>query len=123
MELTLSVKDKQVQGVFRVAPADQQWRYRSAASSGSDRGLKGVCTGRLVAAATMAFPLNNKRLALSQLFSVYEQLGLSSAILEDLLLSQARRFPVVCKPLVSPAIQAIRNRNHNLLSAANLYSM
>ena len=120
LELTLSVKERQVQGVFRVAPAEQQWRYRSAASSGSDRVLKGVCTGRLVAAATMAFPLNNKRLAVAQLFSVYLQLGLSSAILDDLLRSQARRFPVVYKPLIAPATQAIRDRNHHLLKPWSL---
>ena len=116
MELTLSVRDGQIHGEFKVPSASEKWRYRSVASAGSEKVLTGVCIGRLVAAASMAFPMDNKRRAVAQLFKVYLSLALPSGVLDRLIRSQARRFPGVYRPMLKLIRAAINGQDSRILN-------
>ena len=104
MELALSVVGGQIQGRFRTPSVKQQWRYTTHMSASSDRALRGVCMGRLIAAATMAFPLSNQQRAAQELFRAYKAVGISAEIRQSLVVSMQKRFRRIYSPQVIKAL-------------------
>lgn len=98
MELALSVVGGQVQGRFRTPSPKDNWRYITHTSATSDRALRGVCMGRLIAAATMAFPLNNQQRAAQELFRAYKAVGISAEIRHSLAVSMRKRYRKIYTP-------------------------
>ena len=109
MELELQIHRQQIHGVFRVPPLSEAWRYRSQASSGSQRVLYGVCAGRLIAAAQMAFPSSNGRKAVMGLFYNFLSTGVPLPLLDRLARMMCFRFPTLLVSLETPLLQGFRH--------------